>query len=652
MRYEIVTLPDARGRGRLGAELPRWLVPVAAFAAIRVATWVQGDPVGRAEGTFLALLAAGVLATIAALDAAIETRRGGAELGLTALLAAAAAALAYQGPPRGAAVTLVLLAGFAAAAGRFWLDPAGRLRPAGALTPAVSMPLAFGLQLFLRPDLLLAPLLDPRTLVSLLLLPATAAVAASILATRFGAGRTMLAGGVAAVLAPGWTVTSTLALLALAAGSLAVSRDPLVRRGARAFLVLLALWDPPLGVVFALAGATLAVAPAANETSIGEAFATPETRRPQALAAIGFALVLVTVLAPPVHVPLEATTLFFGAALLVPAALLAKPGDRALAGLGLGAVLAAALVAPMAEAMAAGVALAALAVPAGGSATTRSPRAPTPPAGPPRAPTPPGLEPPALAPSTATPPAAVTLQRLWCAAVVAGVALLRAYPWVRAEPRRELLELLGLGSEPVAFAVLALVVVGGGLAIDRLRRRRRWPRWRLAPRPAILGAILLGGALLRLPTPTAALVNSYEPVTVDGGMPRWLRPVEPPRPLATVVVDTSLAAGATLAPGTPIARVMLRDAERRSFETWHLVAGRDTAEWAAARPDVDALPDFEAPPPWISTVAPDGSFFARRYRTRLHVPAAAGTASFVDVVRDPDLPPEVALTIFRLELRG
>ena len=39
--------------------------------------------------------------------------------------------------------------------------------------------------------------------------------------------------------------------------------------------------------------------------------------------------------------------------------------------------------------------------------------------------------------------AAATLQRAWCGVLVIGTTLLAAYPWIREDPRGDLLELLG-----------------------------------------------------------------------------------------------------------------------------------------------------------------------------------------------------------------
>jgi hypothetical protein len=114
-------------------------------------------------------------------------------------------------------------------------------------------------------------------------------------------------------------------------------------------------------------------------------------------------------------------------------------------------------------------------------------------------------------------------------------------------------------------------------------------------------------------------------------------------------LDTNLIRGAGLALGTPVAVVRLHDAERRLVGSWEILAGIDTGEWAAARRDIADRPGFHAPPSWLSQVAPGGTFFARRFRTRFR--ASGAEAASVSIRRHPDLPAHVQLVVYRLELR-
>ena len=180
--------------------LSRFAVVLASFAAIRAVAFAEADPVGAAESTFLALLVSGVLAAIATI-----ALRPAWELGWTAILSTTAIWIVGYGPHRGALVTLVLLGGLVLAAVR-------ASRSGDVLrSPGKSAALALGLQLLMRCDLLLPPLLDLRTLVSVLALPVASGIALSVLSRHFEAqGRqegssasVRIAAAAVVVLAPG-----------------------------------------------------------------------------------------------------------------------------------------------------------------------------------------------------------------------------------------------------------------------------------------------------------------------------------------------------------------------------------------------------------------------------------------------------------------
>ncbi len=615
------------------------MVPLAAYVALRSYTSTQSDPAGNAEAAFLSLLVAGVLAAIAALGAGARWGRGPAEgagaqhhpeLAVTALLATATVWIAYQGPSRGAVVSLILVIGLAVSAARALLDERGRLRGGRQLTSGVTVPLALGLQFLMRGDLLLAPLFETRTLTSLLALPLVAGVATSVLAASLGRRRALLAGGLTAVLAPGWTVTSTLALVALAAGAVFAdaTRPRAQRWAAVAALALLPLWSLPAGLLFTV-GALAIAAPSLATGSL-----------------LLVAVVVVVLFSGQVHTPVVAIRLWVGAMLLVPAAALAAgPGPRTAArpdGLGqkaepeasgfwgvaaglkggpdgrwqlrLGAILtlAAAIVSRAPDAMAVGVGVAAFAAPVHG--------------------------------------AAASLQRAWCAILVAGTTLFAAYPWVRDDPRGDLLELLGFSNEVSALLALLFLVAGLGFALDRFRDEIPIPAWAL--RPALLACLLLGLGLGRQATSavgTTLLIDSYQPVTLAAGSDSWQRDLA--AAISGVALDSQLAGGVPIAAGTEVAMIELRADDGSVIAEWSLRAGYETGEWAASRSDLAGRRGFAAPAPWISLVAPGGGFFAHRYRARFAVSSGMAEASRIQVRRGEGLPPETRLSIYRLELR-
>lgn len=580
----------------------RWLIPPAAMMAFSGLAVLQRDPAAAAESRFLALLVAAVLASIAALA---RGTRGERELAWTALLAAAAGWIAYHGPSRGAVVTLVLALGLSLAGGRAFRR---RLEDGRRLDFGVTVPAAFGLQVLLRSDLLLPPLLEARTLVSLLALPAAAGGAVSLLAWRFGGPRALLAGAAAAVLAPGWNVTATLGLVALAAGAVLTDRrrSPAMRRLAAVTLVLPLVWNPPLGVLMALAG----LAPAIRGWKTSAAAAL--------LLLLGGAAVTFFGAAGGWS---PALALWTSGMTILPALVLAPAQRRWRAVFGLILTFLLALLGQRPEALAAGLALAALGTPAAGPAAR--------------------------------------LQHAWCGVLLAGTALLAGYPWMRIAPRADLMDLLGIGDGLLALGWLvgAIAILAALFAIAQRRIADRSGASRLAPELTVL--LLAGLALGRAAEPSTVLLDSYGAVGLDGQNKHW-RGQFPEQAVSELVLDTNLVHGVRLESGSPVAIVRLHGAEG-TLASWELRAGDDTAEWAAARADVAAQPGFTAPPPWLSRLAPDGSFFARRFRTRLTVGAPAGgppaageaTAGATDVTVHVagELPPEVRLVIYRLELR-
>jgi hypothetical protein len=534
-----------------------------------------------AEGLYLAVLAAAALLPVGWLAPAPAL-----ELGLGAVLATATVWALPPGPGRGAAVVLVLVATLAMAATRRLLAPS----PAGGLAPGVTIPLALGLQILLRGELLLAPVLSVRLLVALLVLPVASALAVTMLARRHGAVLPLIAAGTALTLAPGFNAASTLALLALAAGD-ALGRQDLrwpARAGALAVVLAPIAWQPGFGVVVAVCGL---------------AFAWPRTGLALAvLAAAGLELVSKR----PLNVAVLSLCAF---PLLVPAALVPER-RKSWNVLAAALLVAAAPLVPDLSTLAAPLALAAL--------------------------------------SLRRDVAFTVPQRLWTGAVLGGVALLASYPWLRPTPIITALSLLGLEpGPPLAIGIAAVVL---GLAAFGLGVARNWSEPLRAARLAGLSAVCLMLALLQgLPMAGTPLLTPQVPVELDAEHPVWETnlPAAPPvSAIGSVVVESYLANGAALSRGTPVAILKLVSAAGRSVD-WTLRAGDDTGEWAARRPDLarEAVP---APRAWISWVA-DG-FFAQRYRSRFQLDRPEPFAR-LRIERAPGVPPDLTVVLDQVEVR-
>ncbi|MEM9555098.1 MAG: hypothetical protein AAGC60_12630 [Acidobacteriota bacterium] len=529
------------------------------WAALASTAWGLAAPLKTAEGRYLALVAAVVVAAAVALAPRVGR--------MLALVAIGVLWLVPYGPSRAALVTVVLAAGLLLAARDG--DVARRLdaRRAVALT--------VGLQVLLRPDLLLLPLLDARTVVSVVALPTVAGLCCAALATRSSARSGLLVLLATALPAPGWNVTVTLSLLAMTLAALGVD---LAGRHAAKLLDALRRRGLPLAV--------LAVLPI---VLLGTAYV------------FGFAQPLALALA------------------LVPGAWAAARHDRWLAALGF--VLAASGVALRAdpEGAAAGLVLLALAAPSSSQGTSSS-------------------------------RSSDDLTLCWLLVCTAPTLLAAAYPWVRAHPLADLVAVLGLG--PVAFFGLAAVGLAGTGLVERFDRARRLP---FRPTPA---SLLWIAAALALVVATPGVGQRPLP----GGAPATLaegdaRPFEHAgrielaldgRAVDTISIDTSLVHAPQLEPGRTVATVQLYAGDRRLAE--HRVqACRDTADWAASRPDVAGLAGHAAPAARLSHVAPAGTFFGQRYRAVFTSEPIAPTRLVVRL--DRDLPPQTRLLVHALDVR-
>jgi hypothetical protein len=664
------------------------LLPPAALTAIGCFAAHELDPAAAAEGAYLGRLVAAALVAVAALAPAPA-----AELGLGAALAVTAIWALPAGPGRGAAVAALLAAALAiASTRRLRRSPAAAVAGGGEdrarfVTAAA---LCFGWQVLLRGELLFAPGRAMRPWLALLALPLAAGAALALLWSRRGMLPALAAAGAAAVLAPGWTVATTLALVALAGGevligtpvapasgtgeaggggsgtrlperSQAAARD---REGAHA---LAEVDMAPAGRTEAEAGASR---PARGQAvwRIGPAWRTwaigPGSRAGARAAAGTAALLLPVAWEPRAGWAAALAGLALGrpglaAALALPLA--AWTRGASLAGLPLpGALGAHASWREGAAALALLVMLVPAAVPAAWRPRCRSLLAAAAllafasPWLPDRS----ALAAPLALAALALPAAgaAAGLAAIWSTALLLGTALLASYPWLRQDPLGDALALLGTGAGPalaVAIGGAALLMVGAiELVLRRLPAATRLPAGqRASAKAGRLAAVAAGAAMFaavvgpQLAAPGVALLGGGNAVLLDHGNPSWHTGVGPQR-WRGLALQTSLIHGAGLAGGTPVARIRLIGTGTAPLEL-QLRAGDDTGEWAARRPDVAAIARLHPPRPWLAWVA--GDFFGQRYRARLPLPRGASFAR-LEIDLAAGLPPDTGVALYQVEL--
>ena len=136
---------------------------------------------------------------------------------------------------------------------------------------------------------------------------------------------------------------------------------------------------------------------------------------------------------------------------------------------------------------------------------------------------------------------------------------------------------------------------------------------------------------------------------LSAGHSRSAVDLDAPWQTSSVVVDSYLDNSPYLPTGTPVGRITLV-AEGGDQRSWLLRTGLETGEWAAQRADVSALPGFSAPSHWMAQVPAGGEFFAQRYRSVWTLDAPPNVVR-LELERLEDLPQEVTLAIFHLELR-
>lgn len=492
-----------------------------------------------------------------------------------------------HGPTRGAALGLALTVAVAVVALRYLEKTGGRL------TWGWAIPTAMALQYLCRADRVLGLSLETSTFISFLVLPIVIGSIFMILQRREGTLPVLVALTTAALLVPGWSVSVTLSLLALLVGFL--FRDRLTPRwmavGLAIVIVLAAdSWQPSLG--WLLLAVILAKALPANWLT-------------GFLAIVG--ATLLSIFLPAVREWSEVTRLMALGPILLPALLLPNDSRRANSIQAFVLAILALRTVDGPAALAAPLALGAL------SLRTRA--------------------------------VAAGLQMLWSGALLAGAALLAGYPWLRSPALEDALGLFAIGiTWPHAIAVAAglwLLTFLCAAIVDG--------SWVSRFRPAALGGVVL--ALLAFwalpPSATHLLERRVEVFAADRSEKTF--DLASAAPTRSVVVDSYMENSASLPSGTPVGRVTLiaSDGERR---TWLLRAGTDTGEWAARRPDVANLPGFRAPSAWLSWVPASRDVFAQRYRAQWELDRQVDVVR-LELERLTDLPPEVVLAIFHLELR-
>lgn len=249
---------------------------------------------------------------------------------------------------------------------------------------------------------------------------------------------------------------------------------------------------------------------------------------------------------------------------------------------------------------------------------------------------------------------------LAAAAALALAALLAAAPRFRPPARAGTIALaaaapLALGDEPpwlaLAIAATAALAAGGSGRPARVARgalvalalgatlAAALPWRRAAPAATLLGA------LAAPPGRTALRALEIQPVVLSAAAPRYAVELDGIR-AGALVIDSYLTRAVELPCGTPIARIRLELVDGSVRES-RLEIGRDSAEWAAERPDVAAALACPAPPAWTSWLPAGGGFLGHHYRARLRLQAPVA-ARRLAVERASDLPEPTALALFHL----
>lgn len=520
-----------------------------------------------------------------------------AQLGIAGLVVAAGWLLP-PGATRGASVTALLVLALLEALTR-WLPGTGEGSTGGPRLPlARSVPLATAVQALAQGGLLLQLGKGEIPWAGLVGWPLLAAASLTLLAGRTSALAALTAGGAALALGGGWTAESALALGAVAAGTLAAEHlEP------RSPEIEVLGWGQ-MSPAIAVAGGTVGLAVAGAFTGktalvllagLGAATALPRFPR-WTVGALALAAIVTSFGLDPTKVSVLAAVLFVP--VLLPGVFLRSSTSRWMA----------ALLLALVEVWLSGVTLVAAVLAAsilgeGAVPGENSGQAQTP----------------------------------WTAVWVSGSLLAAAYPWLRLQPAEVVLEVLALrGILPGLLWLTAFAFV-------------LWILQRQRPSIFTTGFVLLlvcfGALAARQPVTPPILDGQAQTLTAERF--RWTTPAAE-LSARRLIIDSSLAFSLDLEAGQAVATVRLHHPDG-SVTNRILRAGVQTSEWAAQRPDVAAALQAPPPPAWTSFVAP-GPFLASRFRGTWELDEAK-PVSRISVLRHPKLPPEVTLTLFRVELR-
>ncbi len=234
-----------------------------------------------------------------------------------------------------------------------------------------------------------------------------------------------------------------------------------------------------------------------------------------------------------------------------------------------------------------------------------------------------------------------SLQRGWLGILLALSALAASYPWLRSPPLAAALAFL---TSPAASAgraaVLTAVVLVGAAALLGVIASRVSAR----VAATMLALAVAAAVLIAMPRPTRNVAPA-DGTPLRGDVREWSAPLREAS-VSRVRIVSSLADAAALPAGIAVATLSL-ERDGRPLAAWTLRAGKDTAEWAADRADLRGI--AAAGPIWWSSLPPPATFFAHAYAStwRLSHPVAV---TGIRIVRDPALPPEVTLSLLRVEV--
>ena len=233
------------------------------------------------------------------------------------------------------------------------------------------------------------------------------------------------------------------------------------------------------------------------------------------------------------------------------------------------------------------------------------------------------------------------------AGLAVALALLAA-PQLAAEPWWALLafataaSVASLGSGRTAQSAFGALFLFGAATL----LAGSFPWLRAAPVASV------AGALAAIDRPVAEMPVSERAVVLTQAAPLYEAELSG-EPVRGLVIDSYLTNGVGLGCGQRLAAVELHEAReepepRKSTQgSWSatLLAGRDSSEWAAGRPDVAAQLACPAPTPWISWIPGAGRFLGQTTRARFSLPAAS-TPRRLRIERSTELPAGTTLALF------